>query len=195
MEFSSNNDRYNSDNRIYVVCRNYSGYDFQPFTGYRLSVYYESPNQECEPCVPQNKTELTRMVKNMEKYAFDQKYYDRSVKFWTDYERINATHFWSEIEKTWWSQCRSSELRRDFKLVLSVARFRSYPIEWALCEHQSIRDRVPNINFETRLSNPNFSKFPDSVMIDVQKKLRNVILRNQTGCICIGKVIFEALFK
>ena len=39
------------------------------------------------------------------------------------------------------------------------------------------------------LSNPTYSNFPSTVDIDGHKKIRNVIDRNRTGCICIGKVI------
>ena len=46
----------------------------------------------------------------MENYVFDNTYLRRTVNFWTDYNRINETHFWSELEKAWWSQCRSFDL-------------------------------------------------------------------------------------
>ena len=58
----------------------------------------------------------------MENYAFDNTYLHRTVNFWTDYSRVNETHFWSEIENVWWSQCQSSDLiDPDYAFKASVS--------------------------------------------------------------------------
>ena len=31
------------------------------------------------------------------------------VRLWTDYERLNQTHFWSETAKVWWSSKNNSQ--------------------------------------------------------------------------------------
>ena len=46
----------------------------------------------------------------MENFVFDNTYLRRTVNFWTDYNRVNETHFWSEIANAWWSQCRSQDV-------------------------------------------------------------------------------------
>ena len=46
--------------------------------------------------------------------------FDESIRFWTDYIRINETHFWSEIANTWWSQCQRSSL-----MSLNYSKFRA----------------------------------------------------------------------
>ena len=46
----------------------------------------------------------------MENFVFDNTHFRRNVHFWTDYNRVNETHFWSELENAWWNQCRSSDV-------------------------------------------------------------------------------------
>ena len=34
-------------------------------------------------------------------------------RLWTDYERFNETHFWSDIASSWWSQIDESQINSD----------------------------------------------------------------------------------
>ena len=49
------------------------------------------------------------------------------VRFWTDYERINKTHFWSDIANAWWSQCQSSDIvdPMEFRAAVMIDGYRT----------------------------------------------------------------------
>ena len=74
------------------------------------------------------------MVKDMENFVFDNTYLRRTVNFWTDYNRVNETHFWSELENTWWSQCRSSDVPH--------ADFAEFPASVSINGHKKIRNLI-----------------------------------------------------
>ena len=52
---------------------------------------------------------------------------DNFVRFWTDYERINKTHFWSDIANAWWSQCQSSDIvdPMEFRAAVMIDGYRT----------------------------------------------------------------------
>ena len=51
----------------------------------------------------------------MKNNDFDNSKAYKTVNFWTDFVRKNETHFWSEIQQDWWSQCRRDHLRDDLQ--------------------------------------------------------------------------------
>ena len=149
MPFSSNDKHFNSSNRtIYVLCGSKSEFDITQLENSADPKF--SPNAATcrEPFIPRTKSDLRRLTRIMDNFVFNTTYFDKAVRFWTDYVRVNKTHFWSENRNSWWSQCRSSDLY-----------------------------------------NPEYSKFSSVVVIDGHRKIRNMIARNKTGCICIGRVI------
>ena len=43
------------------------------------------------------------------------------LRFLTDYERVNSTHFWSKVSNTWWSQCKRAELMNpDYSIYREI---------------------------------------------------------------------------
>ena len=105
--YSSNDDPLNIRNRtIYLICRIHSGYKFQLFS------FSKDGNQKCDRFIPKNHSELAQIVENIQNYMFwnsDTRDVG-TIRFWTDYQRTNETHFWSKIANTWWSQCNRSTL-------------------------------------------------------------------------------------
>ena len=107
MPISSTDDDFNLDNQtVYVIWRKNFELEFEQVH------YFKSPIHHCRsPSVPRTEIEFTNIAKRIESYVFKtEDHYDESIRFWTDYVRINETHFWSEIANTWWSQCRRSDL-------------------------------------------------------------------------------------
>ena len=106
--FSSNDDLNIKNQTVYLICRIHSGYEFQ---------ILNDENQKCDRFIPRNHSELAQIVENIQYDMFSNR--DTRdigiIRFWTDYQRINETHFWSKIANTWWSQCKSWELiNQDF---------------------------------------------------------------------------------
>ena len=110
LPFSSNDDPLNKRNRtIYLICRIHSGYEFQ--------IFLKDGNRKCEHFIPKNHSELAQIAESIQFDMFSNR--DTRdigiIRFWTDYQRINETHFWSKIANTTWSQCRSwGLLNKDF---------------------------------------------------------------------------------
>ena len=101
---SSDNDFNLDDKTVYVICYDNSEVEFQ--------VTHKNLTHNCRsPCVPRTDVEFTSLAENVRSYDFKEKDdFDEPIRFWTDYIRINETHFWSEITNTWWSQCQRSRL-------------------------------------------------------------------------------------
>ena len=85
-------------------------------------------------------------------------------RIWTDYTRVNETHFWSELANTWWGNCNTTECRR-------------------------VND---DFNNGLRYINDDNSSFKGAVVIDGYKKVRNkeagITDTNPAiqACICVG---------
>ena len=107
---------------MYVVCIGDSGYKIMPLENSQDPKFV--PNDKiCQPFIPRTETDLKALVKTMANSFGNQtnRFFGKSVKFWTDYVRVNDTHYWSELGNSWWSQCRSSELSNpDFFKFSSV---------------------------------------------------------------------------
>ena len=104
---ASNNPEYYIKNRtVYAICRKNFGLEFRP------AQKFQGPYQNCEfPFIPRTENDLTFLMESMTNSTFgDPGDYDKTIRFWTDYYRINTTHFWSKKTNTWWSQCRSTDL-------------------------------------------------------------------------------------
>ena len=99
-------------------------------------------------------------------------------RLWTDYERFNETHFWSDIASSWWSDNDESQINyyEDYFQFKSRGRF-SVDFWW----HQEIMiSRHLKVKWK-----------PSKVLFNGYKKLKNFrIVKNTSGracCICIGK--------
>jgi len=104
---SSTDVGFNLDNRtVFVICRENAQLEFE------VVDYFKEPTHNCRsPYVPRTEIDFINTAESIKRYIFKTKdNYDESIRFWTDYIRINETHFWSEIASTWWSQCRRSYL-------------------------------------------------------------------------------------
>ena len=115
MPISSSDNDFNLKNRtVYVICCINSDFQFQ--------VAQKDLTHNCpSPCVPRTDIEFTALAENVKNYVFKKEDdFDESIRFWTDYIRLNETHFWSEIANTWWSQCRRSSL-----MSLNYSKFRA----------------------------------------------------------------------
>ena len=117
MPISSTDVDFNLDNRtVYVICRENSQLEFE------LVDYFKDPIHNCRsPYVPRTEIDFINIAESIKRYFVKTKdHYDESIRFWTDYIRINETHFWSEIANTWWSQCR-----RAYLMSPNYSKFRS----------------------------------------------------------------------
>ena len=101
---SSDKDFNLDETTVYVICYDNSELKFQ--------VTHKNLTHHCRsPCVPRTDVEFTSLAENIRNYNFKEEGdFDGLIRFWTDYVRINETHFWSEIANTWWSQCQRSRL-------------------------------------------------------------------------------------
>ena len=84
---SSSDSNFNLDNRtVYVICCINSDFGFQ--------VAQKDLTHNCpSPCVPRTDKEFTTLAKNVKNYVFkSEDDSDESIRFWTDYIRINETH-------------------------------------------------------------------------------------------------------
>ena len=104
MTISSNGFDFNVTNsNICCICLSKTGLQFE------LSDDLDGCYHKCKyPWVPRSENDYKSILENSEYYTDTN--HDTFPGFWTDYERVNETHFWSEIAETWWSQCRSSGL-------------------------------------------------------------------------------------
>ena len=104
--FSSNDHHFNSSNRnIYIICRMGSKLKFRPVP------YFKQIREKCvSPFTPKTTSDFESILKHMDNFTFEKNINYNVVRFWTDYVRINQTHFWSKSAKNWWSQCRTSDL-------------------------------------------------------------------------------------
>ena len=69
--------------------------------------------------VPKSTEDLQRITSQIKMDHLEQ-----PVRIWTDYKRLNRTHFWSETAKVWWS-----DIRWKFKesvLVNGYKKLRNY---------------------------------------------------------------------
>ena len=127
--FSSNDDPLNLRNRtIYLICKIQSGYKFQIYS------FTKDGNEKCKRLIPKNHSELAQIVENIQNYTFlnsDTRGL-KTIRFWTDFQRTNETHFWSEISNTWWSQCNRSTLLNQF--------FSKFPGSVTINSHKKIRN-------------------------------------------------------
>ena len=94
---ASNNPEYYIKNRtVYAICRKNFDLEFRP------AQKFQGPYQNCEfPFIPRTENDLTFLMESMTNSTFgDPGDYDKTIRFWTDYYRINTTHFWSKITNT-----------------------------------------------------------------------------------------------
>ena len=138
--FSSNGFDFNlSNNSVFFVCNE--------TYGLKLELLLDSEQSQCKSLfIPQSDNDFADIVRNMENDVYNKG--SSSVKFWTDYQRLNETHFWSDIANTWWSQCKSYDV-----------------------------------------INPSYIEFRPSVSIDRLGYIKNAYSRDNSGCICVGKVL------
>ena len=74
--------------------------------------FKEKLDEKCENSsiyVPKTVNDLENILKTIDVGRLEQ-----PVRIWTDYERINKTHFWSSTAKHWWNHINH---RDDFQRI------------------------------------------------------------------------------
>ena len=69
------------------------------------------------------------------------------IRIWTDFERVNKTHFWSENAESWWSYDVENESHTwgYWRMIPGLSNIRSHFVDSVLCDgNKKLSNRASN---------------------------------------------------
>ena len=166
--YSSNNPSYFTTKLGYYFCKDAFSTEIV-----QSEFIDNSLNEICKNksvFIPQSEAQLNQATRSLRNFA------PNSTKFriFTDYKRINESHFWSETARHWWNL--KNESQEGFQSKLYGCVYETYWNGELLLE--TLWKYLQTYNVGTFV-------FPGRVVCDGYKKLINT--SHEKSCICIGK--------